>query len=59
MNSFGLGGTAGVYAWTVVVVAGSSAVVGLARKERWVCVLAILGISLWFFAAWCLLGLSA
>lgn len=51
-------GTRGVKAVAIVVIAGSSVAVGLLKKERWACVLAILGVGLWFLAAWALAGLS-
>jgi hypothetical protein len=40
------------------LIVGSSVTAGLLRKERWACVLAILGIGLWFFAAWLLASIS-
>jgi hypothetical protein len=51
-------GTDGFGALAVVVIAGSSMGAGLLKNRRWACVLAILGMSLWFLAAWVLAGIS-
>ncbi|MBN1505416.1 MAG: hypothetical protein JW955_01150 [Sedimentisphaerales bacterium] len=51
-------GTAGPLAWGIVLVAGSCVLAGVLTKGRWIRFLIIPGMSLWFFEAWCLLGLS-
>jgi len=42
-----------------VLIIASVFVAGLLRKERWGSYLIIIGMSLWFFGAFCLLGIGA
>lgn len=51
-------GTDGFDVWVVVVIAGLAVVAGFLIDRRWVRILVIVGMSLWFFEAWCLAGLS-
>ncbi len=51
-------GTDGLDAWVAVVVAGSTVAAGLLIDRRWVRFLVIVAMSLWFFDAWCLLGIG-
>ncbi len=41
------------------IVAGFAIVAGLLIKGRWACFLIIIGMSLWFLGAFCLLGMGA
>jgi hypothetical protein len=52
INSFGI---APLFVLIIVAVF----IAGLLRKERWGCYLIIIGMSLWFFGAACLIGIGA
>ena len=52
INSFGI-------APLFVLIIVSVFVAGLLRKERWGCYLIVLGMSLWFIGAFCLIGIGA
>jgi hypothetical protein len=52
INSFGI-------APLFVLIIAAVFVTGLLRKERWGCYLIIIGMSLWFFGAACLIGIGA
>ena len=53
-------GGAGMFIFFTVpaVVAGLSVVAGLLINRRWACFLVIIGMSLWFFEAFCILGMG-
>jgi hypothetical protein len=51
-------GTGGFDVWVVVVLAGLAIVAGLLKNRQWARVLVVVGMSLWFFEAWCLLGIG-
>jgi urea transporter len=42
----------------ITVVAGLSVVAGLLINRRWACFLVIIGMSIWFFEAFCILGMG-
>jgi hypothetical protein len=49
----------GIVPPALVLITVSVFITGLLRKERWGCYLIILGMSLWFFGAFCLIGMGA
>jgi hypothetical protein len=53
------GGSYGFGIPVMALIGLSVLIVGLLIKERWACALIITGMSLWFFGAFCLIGIGA